>query len=342
MRQAALHMSDEIDDLLAKDESWDVIVTTDMLNVAEFRSIANSVIRDLPTIVYFHENQFVYPTKTERKRDMSFAFTNLTTAIAADRAWFNSRFNLDSMIEQIREQSDSSPDISLKNAITRIRANSSIQYPGIDVPMAQPQENNSDKPIHLVWAARWEHDKNPTDLLKTLELLEARQFEFRLSVIGQSYQVIPDAFLQIEHEFKDRIVHWGFLPNRDDYWQVLANADILISTANHEFFGLSVIEGIAAGAYPLLPNRLSYPEVLNVGDFPERDLFLYDGTPRGLANKIQEICLDRSLINCNSRIILAEYVAETYGWPTRAKEMDHELDRLVQDHQNQPRFDPVH
>ena len=46
------------------------------------------------------------------------------------------------------------------------------------------------------------------------------------------------------------------------YLKILSEADIIVSTAIHEFFGISVVEAIAAGAYPLLPKRLAYPEVL--------------------------------------------------------------------------------
>jgi glycosyltransferase involved in cell wall biosynthesis len=36
----------------------------------------------------------------------------------------------------------------------------------------------------------------------------------------------------------------------------------VISTAIQENFGISVMEAIAHGCFPLLPNRLSYPELI--------------------------------------------------------------------------------
>ena len=46
------------------------------------------------------------------------------------------------------------------------------------------------------------------------------------------------------------------------YRRLLWQADITISTAHHEFFGISLLEAIYCHTFPLLPNRLSYPELL--------------------------------------------------------------------------------
>ena len=49
------------------------------------------------------------------------------------------------------------------------------------------------------------------------------------------------------------------------YAGLLWSADVVLSTAIHEFFGVSVVEAMYCGARPVLPARLSYPELL-----PER------------------------------------------------------------------------
>ena len=35
-----------------------------------------------------------------------------------------------------------------------------------------------------------------------------------------------------------------------------------MSTADHEFFGVGVLEAMAAGPFAILPHRLSYPELI--------------------------------------------------------------------------------
>jgi hypothetical protein len=34
----------------------------------------------------------------------------------------------------------------------------------------------------------------------------------------------------------------------------------VVSTAHHEYFGIAITEAIYAGSFPILPNRLVYPE----------------------------------------------------------------------------------
>ncbi len=60
----------------------------------------------------------------------------------------------------------------------------------------------------------------------------------------------------------------GYASSRQDYAHILKQGSVVISTATHEFFGISVLEAVRAGCRPLLPKRLSYPEL-----FPDKFLF---------------------------------------------------------------------
>ena len=60
---------------------------------------------------------------------------------------------------------------------------------------------------------------------------------------------------------------------------------MVVSTAVHEFFGIGVIEATSAGAVPLLPDRLAYPELLKTMGL-EGDDYLYDGSAEHLARRL--------------------------------------------------------
>ena len=48
--------------------------------------------------------------------------------------------------------------------------------------------------------------------------------------------------------------------SREEYRNYLSQASIVVSTAIHEFQGLSVLEAISAGAVPVVPDDLCYRE----------------------------------------------------------------------------------
>ena len=301
MRHAAIAFATQIAERTANGQSWDIVFCTDMLNAAELRSLARPI-SDFPLVVYFHENQFAYPIRGKQNPDHHFLITNFVSALAGDEVWFNSQFNLDSMLGGLAEHSDTWPEFDPRKEIESIRNKSRIVPPPIRFPdrdvetliAKRKSRVTSGEPLHLVWAARWEYDKNPEALLKCLELLAQQRVPFRLSVIGEQADHIPPSFNSIREKFELQIENWGYQESREAYWSVLESADVLISTATHEFFGLSVAEAISVGAWPLLPQRLAYPELIGVDDSNDRaDRFLYQSSAKQLASKIRNLHNDR-------------------------------------------------
>ena len=333
MRHAAVEFAWQSRDCLERGAEFDVLFCTDMLNLAEFRGLAPAPLNRLKTLVYFHENQFEYPNREDRERDLHFAFTNLTTALAADAVWFNSRFNRDSMSIRLKSQLKRWPDFRPEFAVHEILAKAAIQSPGIDISTSAVCESESapaGRPLHLIWAARWEHDKNPRDLLLALEQVSGRGVDFELSVLGESFRNVPAEFETIRQQFADQIVHWGYLESRQDYRKVLRAGDVFLSTALHEFFGIAAAEAIAEGLFPLLPNRLAYPELLKiVSAEKEVDRYLYDGSPTDLARCIQELSATPSTWTAFRSDQLAANARKRLNWERRRREMDAAIETVV-------------
>jgi glycosyltransferase involved in cell wall biosynthesis len=251
--------------------------------------------------------------------------TNITTAAAADAVWFNSEFHRDEFLEAILKFLKRMPDYQPMEVIEQIRAKSSIHPPGIN-PIEHVIERKPG-PVRILWAARWEHDKNPEDFFDAMKILKEKGLEFRLNVIGEQFRDQPEVFDWAKSYFADHIDRWGYQPSRDEYEAALAESDIAVSTANHEFFGIGMLEAISAGCFPVLPNRLSYPTIIEslVENKNQCDMFLYNGTVDGLVTKLEELMINSAWASFSAKATKDKRPTlqiTQYHWPQRAKQMD--------------------
>ena len=298
MRLAAPQLVAELQRRKLRGDEYRAILCSSYVDVAAFRGLLPPPWRSLPICTYFHENQFAYPVTTEAERDLHFAITNLTTALASDSLAFNSAYNRDSFLDGCRRMFARSADLRLAGAEEAILAKSVILSPGQDFAAidAAPQAERDSAPV-IVWNQRWEHDKNPEEFFAALFELVANDVDFRLVVLGESFRSTPVIFAEAKSRLAERIIHFGFAASPADYAAWLRRGDVVVSTAGHEFFGIAVIEAVRAGCRPLLPNRLAYPEL-----FPDQYLYrsgelsgrltaalrggrLDDGEARGLTDR---------------------------------------------------------
>ena len=319
MRHAPLTFAKQIRQQIEAGEAWDVLFCSDMLSLTELRGLAPPDIAGLPALVYFHENQLTYPVREESERDLHFAFTNLTTAFAAEAVWFNSEFHRKDFLQAAEAFVCRLPDYQPVEMVNAIRKKSSVQYPGIDLP--QPRAERMDGPLHIVWAARWEHDKNPADFFAALDGLASEGVDFRVTVLGESFQEVPPEFAEYRAKLADKIVHWGYQASRTAYFDALGSADVFVSTAHHEFFGLAAVEAMAAGCIPVLPRRLAYPELVTDESQTHED-FLYDGTVEGLVRRLARLSPQPHNGAAAARL------AQRFDWQVRSAKLDDALESI--------------
>ena len=100
---------------------------------------------------------------------------------------------------------------------------------------------------------------------------------------------------------------------------------MFLSTANHEFFGLSFVEAVAGGCCPLVPNGMAYPALMNPVSGAET--LLYE-TPKQAVDIIESIWRTPEEYRPVAQA-LAEHFSKTYAWPVRAGQMDDRLAELI-------------
>ncbi|MEM1249770.1 MAG: DUF3524 domain-containing protein [Acidobacteriota bacterium] len=325
LRHSALDFADRARKLEAAGQHFDVVLSTSMVNVAELRGLLPPALAQLPHVQYLHENQLTYPTSNAAaERDLHLAMVQVTSALASDSLWFNSEFHRRDFLEALPCFLRSMPERLSFDPVARLAERSRAEWPGVEeARLREPVDRAG--PLRIGWVARWEHDKNPKAFFSALSKLAARR-DFRVSVLGERFRRAPKCFEEYRRSHPETIDHWGFVENRDDYLAALGGLDVVVSTAHHEFFGLAVVEAMRAGALPLLPERLSYPELLE-GVRPDGVWGLYDGSEAELVSRLGALC-DAKRDGALERGV-ARQAMRRFGWSRRVVALDGALRQVV-------------
>ena len=259
MRGAALYFLKKVSSAL---ENYHGLITTGLMSLADFKALVPGGCP--PALVYFHENQFTYPLAPGEQMDYQYGFTDITTALAADRILFNSRTHRDAFFKALPAFIKMMPEHRPRWVADAIRPKVEVLYPGCRVPAeGLPAEDLVPPPAPLIiWNHRWEFDKNPAEFFDALDAVLETGAEFRLALLGERSRTIPEAFEAARDRYGKRIVHYGYVDSRPEYINWLKRGSIVVSTAQQENFGIAVVEAIRCGCIPLLPARLSYPEII--------------------------------------------------------------------------------
>ena len=185
-------------------------------------------------------------------------------------------------------------------------------------------ENSGERPV-ILWPHRWERDKDPAAFLAALRKLREENLDFGLVLAGQDppsgSAISAGERAAVESEFADNIVASGEF-DREQYLRYLSECDLVVSCARHEFFGVAIVEAVASGCVPLLPNALSYPELIRP---PWHSAVLYEPGTFGtrLVDAVQRIDdLRAETIGLSSSL-------HRYSWGEMAPVYDERLEAVV-------------
>ncbi len=308
----------------------DCILATSMLDLATFLALTRSCTAQLPAALYMHENQLTYPLPKDGstgpmrrqlgERDQHYAFINYSSMLAAERVFFSSAYHLESFFKALTPFLKHFPEFRELESVQRLRRRCSVLPVGIELPARI--RAHADGPPLVLWNQRWEYDKNPGEFFEALQRARQAGLDFRLALCGQRFSRRPEVFQQGIASLRNQIIHQGFA-DRKTYRQLLGQACVVISTAHHEFFGISILEAAGHGAFPILPARLSYPELIPAE-------FHSDCLYNSLQGLDRRLCW--SLSHPGEAASVARRLAaklKRFQWPRVAPGYDRELEDLV-------------
>lgn len=262
LRGGAVTLAEAAAALVAEHGRPDVVLASSMLDVPAFCGHARAWMGETPIALFLHESQSARAALTGEPLDDDIAYRNWTSMVAADHVFVNSAFHRDALFGALPELLAEPPDQRHDHLLDEVRGRTSLLPVGVDVGAVRNARDSSDAGAPIVlWSHRWDHDKAPELFFRALRRLDHEGVAFRVALAGANARSDPREFIDAEERFGARLVHAGHLP-RAEYIELLGRSAVVVSTAVHEFFGVAMVEAMAAGAVPLLPRSLSYPEIV--------------------------------------------------------------------------------
>ncbi len=303
----------------------DVILASDMMNLATFQALTRTQTAGIPYALYFHENQLTYPQNSRQQHGWRYGFINYVSALSADLVLFNSQYHRDVFFDALPNMLKHFYDYNELATIKVIQERSQVLPLGMNLRHldAFRTTKRPGSPPLILWNHRWEADKNPRAFLWLLRQLADRDIEFEVAILGERVRHTTPEFEQTRALLGERVVQFGYADDFSDYARWLWRADYVVSTAHQEFFGGAIAEAIYCGCIPLLPKRLNYPNLIPIAAY---DACLYRTDADLLPLVLRHLHGDMQVDVAALRDDIA-----TFDWGQMAPRYDNTLMRLAQD-----------
>jgi len=234
----------------------DIVVATDLFQQGDFYTLQIKRFGNIPKIFLAHEHQFGVPKSGLRyDNDLNVRLSNVISTICADKCIFLSNSSMTQYTENLRTYLSENIAESIERKCKSI--NLGVDFKSFD---KYPFVKNFDQAI-ILWNHRLEFDKNPEEFFRALNELATEGLDFKVIIASDTSD--PNISKEVKEgigKLGDKIVHQGYVRNKKKLAQLYWKSNIVVSTAEAEFFGLSVAEAIHCNCWPILPKRLTFPQ----------------------------------------------------------------------------------
>jgi hypothetical protein len=248
----------------------DLVFTSEAMNLSDLIRLLPDVEKK-PSVVYFHDNQLPDPPPVKMNaRDV----VNLATATAATELWFNSSWHLNNFARRASALYAHHQELASSDPIPEILNKARLMPPPIDLSITGDISSFSNLQRRKQMIFVETRDTDLRLLNDGLRLLRDRGEKFDLVTVGPVKDLSAD-FARTA------------LSESDEQAQTAAmfQTDVFLSARRSATLDHSAVRAVMAHCWPVVPADGFYPEII-----PEnlQERCLYDGTPDGLANCIQD------------------------------------------------------
>ena len=327
LRAGSLPLADAIASWVADHGQPDLLLVSGLVDAAHLLGLARRSLSSAPPVViYQHESQLVYPGR--RAEEHEAALRNWLSWCAADLVVFNSEYHRDTLVDALPAFVERIPDPAHRHRAESVIDRFEVLPVGVDLePFREPPRSpppTGDGPL-ILWPHRWEPDRDPDAFASALGKLVAAGMPFRVVLAGEEppggSRHTGSVRASLAARFAPHVEAVGPF-DRDRYRELVLAADIVVSCTRHEFFGVSVVEAVAAGCRPVLPAALTYPELIPA---PWHDLLYPPGRfGSALTDAVAGVDRDRSRLTG-----LAETM-DRFDWSVVAPRYDDRFARLLE------------
>ena len=242
--------------------AFDLILSSGPVDLAALRGLRPDLAA-VRTVLYVHEHEFAYPENPREQGRVDRQVRQILALLAADQVLTNSHWCAESLLAGVGALLSRMPDEVPAGTLARIESRVEIE----PIPLADecfaaeriPAARHAS--VNLVWNHRHEWDKGVDRLPFLLRQLADSGLDFRFHLLGQRFRSEPPGisesltWLEANPRYCGRT---GFIASAVEYRSLLARCDVVLSTALQEFQGLAVMDAVAQGCMPCVPDRLAY------------------------------------------------------------------------------------